>query len=145
MNKTDKANHIFTRTITDDEIFLQKCISLNQEVNDALFDGGSINEGMNFINFLQMNYTNDEIIEIFKSIERIELDLTQSGMKFFRSINERVLFNNFKKVENNFIVLFSEFIRLKTIESDWQKNNVSLYHPYFPINNTDYNAIKKIR
>ncbi len=141
----EKADYIFTHTITDNEDFLQKCINLDQEIKDALFDSGSISEGMNFINFLQMNYTNNEIIGIFKSIEQIESSLTQSGMKFFRSINERVVFNNFKKVKNNFIVLFSEFIRLKTIEADWLKNNVSLYHPYYPINSTDYNAIRKMR
>ena len=41
MNKTEKANYIFTRTITDDEIFLQKCISLDQELKDALFFSSS--------------------------------------------------------------------------------------------------------
>lgn len=139
----EKADYIFTHVIIDDEDFLQKCIDLDQELKDALFDDGSIEEGMNFINFLQMYYTNDEILGIWKSIERIGPDLTQSEMDFFRAIHERVLFYNFKKVENNFIVLFTEFVRLKSIENDWLKNNVSIDHPYYPVNNTDYTAIEK--
>ena len=134
----EKADYIFTHVITDDEDFLQKCIDLDQELKDALFDGGSIEEGMSFINFLQMYYTNDEILGIWKSIERIEADLTQSGMDFFRAIHERVLFYNFKKVENNFVDLFSEFVRLKTIEIDWLVAHPTIEYSHYPINNTDY-------
>lgn len=57
MHKFEKANYIFTRTITDDEDFLQRCISLDQELKDALSDGGSVNDGLYFVNFLQRYYT----------------------------------------------------------------------------------------
>ena len=134
----NKADYIFTRTITDDEIFLQKCISIDKELKDALFDNGSIEDGMNFINFIQTYYTNDEIIGIWNSIERIDPSIIKDGMKSFRSINERVLFNNFEKVENNFIDLSEEFANLRIIEKEWLKNNVSLYYPNYPINNTYY-------
>jgi len=135
MNRYD---YIFTRTITDDEAFLQKCFSLEQELKDALFDNGSVEDGMNFINFIQTYYTNDEIIGIWNSIERIGSGVTKDGMNFFRSIDGRVLFNNFKKVENNFIDLYTAFVELKMIEKEWLKNNVSMYYPYYPINNTNY-------
>ncbi len=47
-------------------------------------------------------------------------------MKFFRSINERVLFKNFEKVENNFIDLYTVFVELKIIEKSGLKI-ISLY------------------
>ena len=137
MNRSD---YIFTRTITDDEVFLEKCIDLEQELKDALFDGGSMNEGMNFINFLQIHYTNDEIIKIWWSIEMLGPGITQDGMKFFRAIDERLLFHNFKKVDNSFIDLYTEFVKLKTFEKEWLKTH-PIDFSYYAINNTDYISV----
>ena len=131
------ADYIFTRTITDDKFFLQKCISLDQELKDALFDKGSINEGMNFINFLQMNYTNEEIIGVLESIEMFGAKFVQDGMMFFRSIDDRLLFYNYKKVENNFIYIYNEFIKLKAMEDEWLETHPIDYSYYF-VNNQDY-------
>lgn len=135
----NKANDIFIRIITDNKGFLQKCLNLDQELKDALFGAGSIAEGMYFVNFLQVHYTNDEIIGFWKSIERIGPGLTESGMDFFRALDKKLLFDNFKKVENNFIDLFSEFVRLKTMEKEWQKDN-PLNFSCYPINNPDYTS-----
>ncbi len=86
-----------------------------------------------------MYYTNDEIIGIWKNIERMGSDITKSGMQFFRAVNEKLLFSNFQKVENNFIVLFTEFVRLKTMEIEWLKTN-PIDFSYYSMNNTNYIA-----
>lgn len=134
----NKADYILTQTTTVDKVLLQKCISLDQELKDALFDDGSVEEGMNFMNFIQMYYSNDEIIRIWESIGTLEPDFIQSGMRFFRNTNCKILFDNFKKVDTDFIDLFTEFVRLRSIEIDWLRRNFAICYPHCPVNNIDY-------
>ncbi len=121
----EKADYIFTHVITDDEDFLQKTIGLSEEIKETLFRYGSCRDGVMLMKRLQYIYTKNEIIELFESIDlnTIERGLAQYSIKIFRSLDTTFVYHNLKKINNNFIELHSELIRLKLIEEKWIKDN----------------------
>lgn len=142
----DKADYIFTRAIRDDEDFLQKAIGLSEEAKESIFRSVGYRKGVELIGWLRDNYTKEEILEIFYSINTnmVESNLVQNTIKIFKSLSSRMLYHNFKKVNNSFIELHNEFTRLKVIENDWlvanpkPKSKSGLGYPPLPINNSDY-------
>ncbi len=138
----EKADYIFTHVIIDDEDFLQKAISLSEEIKETLFLGLGYRDGHYFMRFLQGHFTNKEIIELFESIDTntIESNIVLNTVKIFKSLPSSLVYDKFKKVNNNFSKLYDEFSRLKLMEEDWLKANPErgIGFPDLPINNVDY-------
>ena len=137
MNRNDE---ILTYAITDNKNFLEKTINLNQEIKGILFSYGSYRQGVGFIKFLRNNYTKKEIIELFESINTntIESGLARYTIQIFRRLSS---YENFKKVNNNFIELHGEFTRLESMEDKCEKVK-SPETPFFPVvNNVSYYGV----
>ena len=141
----EKADYIFTHVITDDEDFLQKTAGLSEEIKEILFLCVGYRKGVIFMRFLQNNFTNKEIIELFESINTdvIESNIVQNTVKIFKSLPAGLFYDKFKKINNNFSDLYDEFSRLKLMEEDWLKNQPKrkkskLGLSHLPINNINY-------
>ncbi len=140
----NKADYIFTRAIIDNEDFLQKAISLSDEIKETLFLDLGYRNGHYFMRFLQNNFSGKEIIELFESIDTntIESNIIPNMVKIFKSLHSSLFYDKFKKI-NNFSELYDEFSRLKSIEKDWLKTQprprigLGLAN-ILPINNADY-------
>ena len=140
----EKADYIFTRAIIDNEDFLQKAISLSDEIKETLFLSVGYSKGVYFMRFLRNNFTKKETIELFESINTNmeESNIVQNTVKVFKSLPLSLVYDKFKKTNNNFIELHNEFTRLQAMEEEWLK----AYHESIrelglselPINNMGY-------
>ena len=84
----EKADYIFTRAIIDNEDFLQKAISLSDEIKETLFLSVGYSKGVDFMRFLRNNFTKKEIIELFESINinMEKSNIVQNTVKVFKSL-----------------------------------------------------------
>ena len=92
--------------------------------------------------FLQNNFSEKEIIELFESIDTntIESNIVLNTVKIFKSLPSSLVYDKFKKTNNNFSELHNEFTRLKVMKEDWLKAQpkTKLGLSNLPINNEDY-------
>ncbi len=136
MNKTD---YIFTHIITDEEDFLGQLIGLSEKTKEILFWNIGYRGGVSFMNCLRKHYTNEEIMELFNTIDThtVESNIVQNTMELFKFLPLSLVYDKFKKVNNNFSELYDEFSRLKGMEEDWLKENPQKTLT-FSVNNVDY-------
>ena len=144
MNKIEKADYIFKRSSNGYEDFLQKAIRLSDEIKETLFLGLGYRDGHYFMKFLQNNFSEKEIIELFESIDTntIESNIVLNTIQIFKSLPLSLVYDKFKKINNNFSELHNEFTRLKVMKEDWLKAQPKPKRrpglSDFPINNVDY-------
>ncbi|WP_415406991.1 hypothetical protein ACLHDG_00230 [Sulfurovum sp. CS9] len=136
-NYSPKEDFIFSRAITDED-FLLECINLDSKIKNKLFYSATMRPGIRFVSFLQNHYTQNEIIELWKSINSniIPSKIVQSTSRAFSRLRSETVSENFKKVDMNFIDLYNEFIRLKSIEKRYPIDSLEI--PYKAVNNIFY-------
>ncbi len=146
MNKIEKADYIFKRSLNGYEDFLQKTINLSEKIKETLFLGLGYRDGHYFMKFLQNNFSEKEIIELFESIDTntIESNIVLNTIQIFKSLPLSLVYDKFrvKEINNNFSELHDEFSRLKAMEEDWLNAQPKAQRRSglsdFPINNIDY-------
>ena len=139
MNKIEKADYIFKCSSNGYENFLQKTNTISDKTKEILFQNLGPRKGTHFMNCLHKHYTDDEIMELFYSIENdnIKSNLVQNTMNIFKSLPSSLVCYEFIRVNNDFTELHNEFNRLKSMKEDWVNPHKKI-SPYFTANNIDY-------
>jgi len=135
----NKADSIFNNYKMEDKNLSNKCFELDIQIKDILFIGNT-RKDYHLMNFLIKNFTSDEIIELFESIDEkmIKSGLAVCTIQIFRKLDKSLIYDEFKHTNNNFMDIYNELTRLKLIERDWLKNR--LFIRLSGINNEYYNG-----